>query len=191
MFMYKCSVLALSHSIPLLWYFLQFSSLKWHWNPDNIWNICLTLHNYIYRILNQLLSSRSFIKVYIKYLTFFYQLTFSRHIPRETDTHFCGIGYLPLKVKHIGYLQILIGYWQNSHGVTSLSSYTFYVTSTILIGYIIMPLLFDTPCLKNNWVFPKNDWVNSPPKSSLSVSLIYPLLGRLSTGCLDVGCLAI
>ena len=41
MFMYKCSVLALSHSIPLLWYFLQFSSLKWHWNPDNIWNICL------------------------------------------------------------------------------------------------------------------------------------------------------
>jgi len=24
---------------------------------------------------------------------------------------FCGIGYLPLKVKLIGYLHILIGYW--------------------------------------------------------------------------------
>jgi len=32
------------------------------------------------------------------------------------------------------------------------------------------PLLFDTHCLKNNWVFQKNYWVNTP-KSSLSVSL--------------------
>jgi len=53
----------------------------------------------------------------------------------------------------IGYLQILIGYCLNSYVITTLFSYIFYVTSTILIWYSIIHLLFDTPCLKNNWVF--------------------------------------
>ena len=88
---------------------------------------------------------------------------------------FCGIvGYLPLKFKLIGYLQI--GYCLNSYRVTALFSYILFVTSTILTGYSIIHLLFDTPCLKNNWVFQKYDWVNIP-KSSLSVSLCF-LLAR-------------
>ena len=32
------------------------------------------------------------------------------------ETAFSGIGYLPLKFKLIGYLQILIGYCLNSYG---------------------------------------------------------------------------
>jgi len=33
-----------------------------------------------------------------------------------------------------------------------------------LIGYSIIPLLIDTPCLKINWEFKKNHWVNTPKK---------------------------
>ena len=39
-----------------------------------------------------------------------------------------------------------------------------------LIAYSILPLLFDTSCLKNNSVFQKRNWVNTH-KSSISVSL--------------------
>jgi len=56
--------------------------------------------------------------------------------------------------------------------ITELFSYIYHVTSTNLIGYSIIHLLFDAPCFKNNWVFANNNWVNAP-KSNLSVSLIY------------------
>ena len=70
----------------------------------------------------------------------------------QRNRHFlCGIGYFPLKVKLIGYLS------KHHMGVTELFSYIFYVTLTILIGYSIIMLLIDTPCLKNNWVFQKNN----------------------------------
>jgi len=46
-------------------------------------------------------------------------------------------------------------------GLTELFSYLFYLTSTILIGYSVIPLLFNTPCLKNNWIFQKNNQVNT------------------------------
>jgi len=61
----------------------------------------------------------------------------------EKHISFSGIGYLPLKNKLIGYLQILIGYCLNSYWVTSLFSYICYVTSTILIGYSIIHFLFE------------------------------------------------
>ena len=56
--------------------------------------------------------------------------------------------------------------------VTELFSYILYVTSTILIGYAIIPLVFDTPCLNNNWVFQKNNWVNTPKKQLICFSEI-------------------
>ena len=55
--------------------------------------------------------------------------------------------------------------------VTELFSYIFYVTSTNLIGYSII-LCFLIPLVwKNNWIFQKDNWVNTL-KSSLSVSLL-------------------
>jgi len=67
----------------------------------------------------------------------------------------CGIGYLPLKVKLIGYLLcFLLGIryiW-----VAQLFPYTFYTTSTNLIRYPLIIMLFVTLSLKNNWVFKKN-----------------------------------
>ena len=70
------------------------------------------------------------------------------------------------------YRVFAIFHWvlQIPNKLTELFSYYFHVTSTILIEYSSIPLLFDTPCLKNNWVFWKNNWVKTP-KSSVSVSL--------------------
>ena len=42
---------------------------------------------------------------------------------------------------------------------TELFSFIFNVTSTILIEYSIIPLLFDTPYLKNSWIIKNNNWV--------------------------------
>jgi len=45
---------------------------------------------------------------------------------------------------------------------TELFSFIFYVTSTILIEYSIIPLLFDTHYLKISWIIQNNNWVNNP-----------------------------
>ena len=63
--------------------------------------------------------------------------------------------------------------------------YIFYVTSTVLIGYSIILLLFDTPCLKSNWVSQENNLVNTA-KSSFSVSLQNPKLSPVFFWTLNI-----
>ena len=71
---------------------------------------------------------------------------------------------------------ILIGYWKIHMGNRTFLLYFL----TNLIGYLITPLLFDTPCLKNNWVFQKNNWVNTP-KNQRYVFLRYCVLHEAAT----------
>jgi len=83
-----------------------------------------------------------------------------------------------LESKLIGYLQNFNWVLVKFIWVTEPFSYIFYATSAILIGYSIICLLFDTPCLKKKIECnPRTIIWSIPPKSSLSVSLQYTLIG--------------
>jgi len=63
---------------------------------------------------------------------------------------FCGIGYIPLKVKFTGYLHLLIENLLNwASFVTQFCPYTFYTTSTFLSKYPSICMRFITFDLNN------------------------------------------
>ena len=65
------------------------------------------------------------------------------------------LGIYPCKLNLLGICKFQLGIGKIYMGNRTILVYIFYVTQTYLIGYSIIPLLIDTPSLKNNWVFQK------------------------------------